>query len=55
MAKQVVKERFEPDAKPQLDMLGSFIKHGLSQEDAESETMIQMSVLSIIRDLAFRY
>jgi hypothetical protein len=46
VAKQVVKERFQPDAKPQMDMLGSFVKHGLSQEDAESETMIQMYVFA---------
>ncbi|EXJ92137.1 hypothetical protein A1O3_00687 [Capronia epimyces CBS 606.96] len=42
LAKQVVTERFQPDAKPHMDMLGSFIRHGLSQEDAESETMVQI-------------
>ncbi len=51
VAKQVVRERFAPDAKPQMDMLGSFIKHGLSQEDAESETMIQMYVFASTRGL----
>lgn len=44
VAKQVVADRFRPDAKPQMDMLASFLKHGLSRQDAETETMVQMYV-----------
>lgn len=44
VAKQVVSERFGPDRKVQRDMLGSFIKHGLTQQEAESETLMQMYV-----------
>ena len=44
LAKEVVQERFVPDAKRKWDMLGSFVAHGLSQEEAESETLVQMYV-----------
>lgn len=44
IAKQVVAERFGPDKKVQKDMLGSFIAHGLTQTEAESETLVQMYV-----------
>ncbi|KAF4632702.1 hypothetical protein G7Y89_g5424 [Cudoniella acicularis] len=42
IAKTVVATRFEPDAKPRMDMLGSFIRHGLIQAEAESETLVQI-------------
>lgn len=42
ITKQVVGERFGPDKKTQQDMLGSFIRHGLTQEEVESETILQM-------------
>lgn len=42
IAKEMVGERFGPDKKIRQDMLGSFVKHGLTQEELESETMIQM-------------
>ncbi|KIV88711.1 hypothetical protein PV10_08369 [Exophiala mesophila] len=42
LAKEVVQERFVPDAKRKWDMLGSFVAHGLSQEEAESETLVQI-------------
>ncbi|KAK1543408.1 hypothetical protein CPAR01_04041 [Colletotrichum paranaense] len=35
-------ERFGPDAKVQRDMLGSFVTHGLTQEEAESEILLQI-------------
>lgn len=41
-AREVVAKRFQPDAKPQMDMLGSFLRHDLSQEDAETEVMVQI-------------
>ena len=47
IAKQVVAKRFGPDKKVQPDMLGSFIAHGLTQSEAESETLVQMFVLPI--------
>lgn len=40
--KEVVDQRFGPDAKDQRDMLGSFIRHGLTRDEAESETLLQM-------------
>jgi cytochrome P450 len=41
-ARDVVARRFQPDAKPEMDMLGSFLRHGLTQEDAETEVMVQI-------------
>jgi hypothetical protein len=41
----VVGQRFGPDSKGAgQDMLGSFIRHGLNKEEAESETILQMQV-----------
>lgn len=45
IAKQVASERFGPRKKAQPDMLGSFVAHGLTQREAESEILMQMSVL----------
>jgi len=42
ITQKVVGERFSPDAKDQRDMLGSFIRHGLTRDEAESETILQM-------------
>ncbi|PSN69465.1 cytochrome P450 [Corynespora cassiicola Philippines] len=42
VAKKVVAERFGPDAKSHRDMLGSFIRHGLSQEEASGEALLQV-------------
>jgi hypothetical protein len=38
IAKEVVGERFGPNKKEQRDMLGSFVRHDLTQREAESET-----------------
>ncbi len=42
IAKEVAAERFGRDKKVQKDMLGSFVAHGLSQSEAESEILMQM-------------
>lgn len=42
ITKEVVGQRFSPDATDQRDMLGSFIRHGLTRDEAESETILQM-------------
>lgn len=42
VAKQIVSERFQPGAKPVPDMMGSFVKHGLTREECESEAMVQV-------------
>jgi hypothetical protein len=42
MAKEVVGKRFGPNKIVKKDMLGSFISHGLTQEEAESESLVQM-------------
>jgi hypothetical protein len=44
VAKEVFAERFGPNKKVQKDMLGSFIANGLTQEEAGSESLLQMSV-----------
>lgn len=44
LAKEVVGERFGPNKKERSDMLGSFLHHGLTQEEAESETLVQLLV-----------
>ncbi|KAH7413819.1 cytochrome P450 [Phaeosphaeria sp. MPI-PUGE-AT-0046c] len=42
VAKKVVAQRFGPDAKSHPDMLGSFIRHGLTQEQASGEALLQV-------------
>ncbi|OLN95806.1 Pisatin demethylase 9 [Colletotrichum chlorophyti] len=42
IAKQVVAERYGPKRKIQRDMLGSFVAHGLTQAEAESEILMQI-------------
>lgn len=42
-AKQIVAERFGPDKIVRKDMLGSFLKNGLSQTQIEAESLIQIS------------
>ena len=42
VAKRKVAERFEPHASSRPDMLGSFIRHGLTQEEASSESLLNV-------------
>ena len=42
VAKKAVAERYGSDAKQILDMLGSFVKNGLNQQEAETEAMLQI-------------
>ncbi|KAF1845545.1 cytochrome P450 [Cucurbitaria berberidis CBS 394.84] len=42
VAKKVVAERFGPKAISRPDMLGSFIRHGLTQEQASGEALLQV-------------
>ena len=44
VAQKVVAERFDPDAdsKRDRDMLDAFIAHGLTQLEAESESLLQI-------------
>jgi hypothetical protein len=42
VAKNVVRERYGPNRKVKQDMLGSFVQHGLSQQEAEGEVVLQM-------------
>ncbi|PMD29002.1 pisatin demethylase [Hyaloscypha variabilis F] len=41
IAKDVVAERFGPNRKTHRDMIGSFIRHGLTQREAEAEAVLQ--------------
>jgi cytochrome P450 len=41
-ANKAVAERYGDNPKVEHDMLGSFVKHGLTQEEAESEAMVQV-------------
>ncbi|GKT90861.1 pisatin demethylase [Colletotrichum tofieldiae] len=43
IAKKVAAERFGPGKMVQRDMLGSFVAHGLTQEEAESEILLQIN------------
>jgi len=47
VAKRVVAERYGSDRKVNGDMLGSFVRHGLTQEEAETETLLQMYWLPV--------
>jgi len=42
VARRAVSERYGPDLKVEQDMLGSFVKFGLTQQEAESEAMVQV-------------
>lgn len=42
VAKKVVAERFQAHTASQPDMLGSFIRHGLTQEEASGEALLQV-------------
>jgi len=42
VAQKVVAERFGSEKVDKQDMLGSFVRHGLSQNEAESESLLQM-------------
>lgn len=42
VAEQHVSTRFEADAKPRSDMLGSMIKHGLNQVECETEGLFMI-------------
>ncbi|KAL2849496.1 cytochrome P450 [Aspergillus pseudoustus] len=42
VARKIVATRYGPDKKVRRDMLGSFISHGLTQEEAEQETVLQI-------------
>ncbi|KAJ4159155.1 uncharacterized protein LMH87_008067 [Akanthomyces muscarius] len=42
MAERVVAERYGTNPLVKQDMLGSFVKHGFSQKDAETEALIQI-------------
>ncbi|TGO42578.1 hypothetical protein BHYA_0007g00800 [Botrytis hyacinthi] len=42
VAKDIVAKRFGESKEVQNDMLGSFIAHGLTQEEANSETLLQV-------------
>ncbi|KKY36053.1 putative benzoate 4-monooxygenase cytochrome p450 [Diaporthe ampelina] len=42
VAKRVVAERLGPNGADRKDMLGSFLKHGLSREEAEGEALVNI-------------
>ena len=42
IAEERVAERFGDNKKVKQDMLGSFLRHGLSREEAETEVVLQM-------------
>jgi len=42
MAKAIVAERYGEKKIERRDMLGSFLEHGLSQKEAEAESLVQM-------------
>ncbi|KAF6832657.1 benzoate 4-monooxygenase cytochrome p450 [Colletotrichum plurivorum] len=41
-AQEAVKERYGPNAVRRRDILGSFVAHGLTMEEAEGETVVQI-------------
>ncbi|CAK7269790.1 hypothetical protein SEPCBS57363_003778 [Sporothrix epigloea] len=42
VAKQIVHDRLKSDQPKRRDMLGSFLAHGLTREEAEGETLLQI-------------
>nr|XP_036581321.1 cytochrome P450 [Colletotrichum truncatum]KAF6789589.1 cytochrome P450 [Colletotrichum truncatum] len=43
IAQEIVQKRFEKDQKDEVDMLGSFMRHGLTQAQCEAETFVQIA------------
>lgn len=46
IARSAVRQRFGPSKVERNDMLGSFIRRGLSQSDAEANAILQLLVQS---------
>ena len=42
IAKKLVSERFRSEAEPRCNMLGSFIRHGLREEEGAGEALLQI-------------
>ncbi|KAI9768093.1 MAG: hypothetical protein M1840_005127 [Geoglossum simile] len=42
VAKKAVAERYRPGAKVRADMVGSFLRHGITQEEAETASLLQI-------------
>ena len=42
VARDIVAERFGPDAKDRRDMLGAFVRNGMSQRECETEALFQI-------------
>ncbi|KAH8878956.1 cytochrome P450 [Thozetella sp. PMI_491] len=42
VTRRLIAERFQNDAKPREDMFGGFIRRGLSREELEGESMLQL-------------
>jgi hypothetical protein len=42
VAKKVIAERYGPEKVVRRDMLGPFVRHGLTQEEAESNSVLQV-------------
>jgi len=54
IAQRAVAERYGPDAKFKRDMLGSFVSRGLTQQEAESESHLQIMAGSDSTSTALR-
>jgi len=54
VAHAAVAERFEPHAKLSDDMISSFVRHGMTREECETETMLQILAGSDSTSTAFR-
>ncbi|TDZ23894.1 Cytochrome P450 monooxygenase lolP1 [Colletotrichum orbiculare MAFF 240422] len=54
LAQEVVSKRYGPDAKDERDMLGAFVRHGLTQSEAEQEVLLQISAGSDTTATAIR-
>ncbi|KAF2088620.1 cytochrome P450 [Saccharata proteae CBS 121410] len=55
VAAEVVATRFGPDAKSRSDMTGSFVRHGLTQTQCESEVLLQILAGSDTTAVAVRH
>jgi len=50
LAQEVVGERFGPNEKTRRDMIGSFVRHGLSQRQVEAEAVLQLFIFPLFQD-----
>jgi hypothetical protein len=54
IAKEVTGERFGPNKKTKKDMVGSFIRHGLTEREIRGEILLQLFAIPLQGSTRYR-